>query len=312
LPKNGTGILERLAGNKTADAALVRDLVAAVGPDSAEAAEAIYLSTRRGNAAPLRALLEAGAVGPDKKTTVNDALFLAVEDPHKDKSEVVAVLLQHGANPGARLTPATAFDPEERTFPHGTGALHIAALYGQSKTVALLLKAGAAADMTDRWGSTPLFRATTYALPWKNEPERQAARLETAKLLLKAGADPLRETNKGRFPFLDGLWNPELTALFLRSPKVKAKVNAVAGSGWTPLTWAANDKDWETTDSIPLLLTVGADPKQPDGEGRLPLDVALEAKNSKAAAWLAAGRPAGSGRTKSDSTGSGKGKATKR
>ncbi|MDR2745162.1 MAG: ankyrin repeat domain-containing protein [Desulfovibrio sp.] len=63
-----------------------------------------------------------------------------------------------------------------------------------------------------------------------------------------------------------------------------ARVNAVTGSGWTPLTWAASQA--ECADAIPLLLKAGAKPDQRDSQGRLPLQVALD--NGKAIALLQA------------------------
>ncbi|MDR1934345.1 MAG: hypothetical protein LBS49_01950 [Candidatus Accumulibacter sp.] len=84
---------------------------------------------------------------------------------------------------------------------------------------------------------------------------------------------------EGYSPLLFGLSDRERTELFLKSGG-RAKVNLVTGSGWTPLTHAASDE--ENADAVPLLLRAGADPRQADGKGRLPLDVALENKNGKA------------------------------
>ncbi|MDR1578813.1 MAG: ankyrin repeat domain-containing protein [Synergistaceae bacterium] len=61
--------------------------------------------------------------------------------------------------------------------------------------------------------------------------------------------------------------------------------NKIIG-GWTLLTNAANDG--RNAESIPLLLAAGADPDKPDIEGDLPLDVALQKKNGRAAAYLTA------------------------
>jgi ankyrin repeat protein len=86
-------------------------------------------------------------------------------------------------------------------------------------------------------------------------------------------------------PLFLGLSNKELTALFLRSGG-KARVNTVAGDGWTPLTYAAVNR--RNADAIPLLLAAGAKREQPDGQGRFPLDVALEKENGRAVAYLQA------------------------
>jgi ankyrin repeat protein len=308
--------LKALAENSNADAALARDLVVAVGPESAEAAEAVQLAARRGNLAALRSLLDAGARGPDKRITMNGALLAAVtESPNDaktpaDKPEIVALLLKHGADAGMRFRSLGAAAARERWiflfFHNGAmdeslSALHLAADYGLPRTVALLIKAGAPVDMIDNEGRTPLWLAASYGSPWEDaynlgRPERMTACAEAAKLLAAAGADPIREDREGFSPLLMGLSNPQIVSLFLKSPKVRTRVDAVTGSGWTALTHAAFHE--RRTEAIPLLLAAGADPGRPDGEGRLALDVALEKKNGKAAAYLMAGRSTGTGKGK--------------
>ncbi|MDR1312026.1 MAG: ankyrin repeat domain-containing protein [Burkholderiaceae bacterium] len=307
LTDRGRAALHSLARNETTDAALVRDLVAASGAESQEVSDAVSTAARHGNMATLRALLNAGARGPDAKTTMNSALFAAVsEHPNnvrspKDKPEIVALLLEHGADPGVRFS-ASDFGSEALRkhwiFRYGNvwgdveaSALHMAADYGLSRTVALLLKAGAAADMVDKRGQTPLYWASSYGSLGEDaynrgRPERLAACAAAAALLLRAGADPLREEQNGWSPLLTSLSNPGIVTLFLKSPGVKARVNAVTGSGWTPLTYAASHE--RLAETIPLLLSAGADPKKPDSAGALALEIALEKKNGKAAAYLGA------------------------
>ncbi|MDR1275143.1 MAG: ankyrin repeat domain-containing protein, partial [Candidatus Accumulibacter sp.] len=307
LTNDGRGALYALARNTTTDIALTRKLVVAVGAESEAAADAVADSVRHGNTATVRTLLDAGARGPDTVTTMNAALFAAVtEHPNnarapRDKPEIVALLLERGANPGARFS-ASDFGPEEvrrrwsSRFGNVWGAveasvLHMAASHGLTQTVALLLAAGAPADATDRRGQTPLYWASSYGSLSEDaynrgRPERLAACADAAALLLKAGADPLREEKNGWSPLLAGLSNPQLTALFLKAPRVKAGVNAVTGSAWSPLTYAASHE--RLAESIPPLLAAGANPKKPDATGGLPLFIALENKNGKAAAYLTA------------------------
>ncbi|MDR1163515.1 MAG: ankyrin repeat domain-containing protein, partial [Candidatus Accumulibacter sp.] len=165
LTNDGRGALYALARNTTADIALTRELVAAAGAESEAVADAVADSVRHGNTATVRAILDAGARGPDAVTTMNAALFAAVtEHPNnarapKDKPEIVALLLERGANPGVRFSDSD-FGPEEvrrrwnSRFGNVWGTveasvLHMAASHGLTQTVALLLEAGAPADATD-------------------------------------------------------------------------------------------------------------------------------------------------------------------
>ena len=200
-------------------------------------------------------------------------------DYPKDNPAVISILLSHGADPAAA------------TEEHGVTALHFAALYGLPRTADILLKAGAPADIQNAEGHTPLFWA---AFPGSaiddlfsyTAPKRVNDCAAVAKLLVAAGANAF--TGEGQAsPLIPGLSNPEMTELLL-SAGGKSSVNEILYENRTPLTFAA--EHGQNADSIPLLLAAGAKPDMRDGNGRLPLDVALEKKNGRAAAYLTAVR----------------------
>jgi len=89
----------------------------------------------------------------------------------------------------------------------GQTPLHPAAS-GSPKCVRMLLAAGAKVDAADRIGRTPL----AWAASNNN--------VETAKLLLDAGADPNREDNEGGSPY---------AAAYDNKPQVKALLEAHGG-----------------------------------------------------------------------------------
>lgn len=90
----------------------------------------------------------------------------------------VARLLADGAD-------VAAVDKDLRT------PLHAACQQGQVATASMLLRAGAPVDARDKWGNTPLWRASfgNTAVP------------ELVRMLLDAGADPHSPNEAGRSPY---------------------------------------------------------------------------------------------------------------
>ncbi|MDR2800210.1 MAG: ankyrin repeat domain-containing protein, partial [Desulfovibrio sp.] len=120
------------------------------------------------------------------------------------------------------------------------------------------------------------------ALESGTSPVPNPAHVSLAKVLLAAGADVNLADDIGRTPLHLVMHNPALMAHFLAGGR--AKVNNAWPDGWTQLTAAASHEAF--ADSIPLLLAAGADPRKPDREGRLPLDVAVKNNNGRAAVYL--------------------------
>lgn len=107
-------------------------------------------------------------------------LSIAAEN---DYADMVAWLLDAGAKPEAHLPEALFIrylPPGADRAPAGANftLLHIAAWYGAANVTRLLLERGFAVDARDPYGATPLIEAAMHDA------------METAELLLAAGADP--------------------------------------------------------------------------------------------------------------------------
>lgn len=95
-----------------------------------------------------------------------------------DSSAVVALLIKAGIDINATENKIA----EQRT------ALHIAAIKGSAVICGLLLDGGASVDAQDKYGNTPLWRATMKYSGMK--PGKREATGEVIALLLARGANP--------------------------------------------------------------------------------------------------------------------------
>ncbi|MHB0972454.1 MAG: ankyrin repeat domain-containing protein [Thermoanaerobaculia bacterium] len=91
----------------------------------------------------------------------------------------------------------------------GWTALHQAVQLQDPKYVEMVLSAGAKVDPRDRFGNTPLWRATT-----------KTGSIDVIKVLLRAGADPRAENNSGVTPLVKAqqLERFDLLSLFEEVP----------------------------------------------------------------------------------------------
>ncbi len=115
--------------------------------------------------------------------------------------ELMAALLQHGANPNATLTLKPWFRslPEDRSWvdPVGATAFWRAAQSVDLDAMTLLIKAGANPKLASSDGVTPLMVAS--GLGWAPNFSRNApnAWLAAAKYCLQLGIDPAAKSSKG-------------------------------------------------------------------------------------------------------------------
>jgi len=157
--------------------------------------------------------------------------------------ELMRVLLEHGANPNARLKSPTlqrAHTPGEPALGEGTTPLMRAAKNGDAPTIRLLLEHGADVNARQKNGTTALmfaaglgFGTGTFANDYATEGEL----LESVKVLMAAGAD----------------------------------VNAANVAGETPLHFGAHASD----DIVRFLVDHGAKLDVKDKQGRTPVEMAL-------------------------------------
>jgi len=130
--------------------------------------------------------------------------------------------------------------------PDGTTALILAIINSQYDFAAMLIEAGAAHDVVDETGMSPLYAAVDmHALPWgfgSPEPKRNEAKdsLDILKMLLARGANPNATLKRAALQRLHTPGDPTLTA------------------GATPFMRAAKSGDVTV---MRLLLDHGADPK---------------------------------------------------
>ena len=168
-----------------------------------------------------------------------------------DAPELVAALLQKGANPD--ISPVAEIQE---------GPLHLAAQYGHRQSVELLLQHNAMVDAYSRgfMPKTPLLYAAEHG------------HTEIAAALLKKGANPLKTDAQGRnaLHLAAHNGNAELVKLLLAQDGVD--VNAPDAFGRSALHHAClREKD----DAAKVLLAAGADTDMFDKNGFTPLQLGI-------------------------------------
>jgi len=204
-------------------------------------ADSLFAAVATGDLARVKRLAIDCGVDPNVREDDKGATPLHVAAEY-GYSEIVEVLLEHGADPNIRDK-------------YGETPLHVAAAFGNSKVVEVLLEHGADPNARDDYGATPLHYAAAFDYPkivkslpkdlsdYDATPLQGAVEFnypEVAKLLLEHGANPNIQENK---------------------------------YGYTPLHYAASRCH---VDVARVLLDHGADPTIRDNEGRTPLDIGSE------------------------------------
>ena len=203
--------------------------------------DSLFFAAGSGDLAEVKRLVVGCGVDPNVREDNYGATPLHVAAEY-GYSEIVEVLLEHGATPNIR-------DKDGRT------PLHYAAMFGNSKVVEVLLEHGADPNIRNKYGSTPLHYAAAFDYP------------KIVELLPKDLSDYDVTPLQGAVEFS----YPEVVKLLLEhgaNPNIQDYKY-----GWTPLHDAVN----RCHDGVVrVLLGHGADPTIRDNEGRTPLDIGSE------------------------------------
>ncbi|MBA4766403.1 MAG: ankyrin repeat domain-containing protein [Porphyrobacter sp.] len=126
--------------------------------------------------------------------------FPAWYDAAEGRAEALAAALQTGV-------PVDHADKDRMTM------LSVAAFYGRTTAVRLLLESGADSNLADRHGNGPLWHATREASQ-QPRPESAPFDQQIVAMLLAAGADPHHRNRADRTPPGWAAWSPELQAIY--------------------------------------------------------------------------------------------------
>jgi len=204
-------------------------------------------AVRANDPAAVEALLEAGAAIDEFDPMMGQPLHIAVSQGNR---EITRILIDHDA------------DLEAVSELQGARALHLAAEFGDTATVTLLLDGGARIDSPDDDDRTPLFRAAV------------AGHTETVSVLLDHGAMiDARETTMGRTALLEASVRGKLEVVSLLVTR-GANINAVDASGRTPFRLAASAESFVNVGDGAMLVYLadhGADIDAKESDGRTAL-----------------------------------------
>jgi ankyrin repeat protein len=240
---------------ETADFLLARD--AQIGDASANLPSGLsapdkqlFVAAVAGRVEGIRSAVAHGAHVNIRDATGATALMRAV---YFGRFDTVAALLEEGAE-------VDVADPI-----NGTTPLHLAAGQGYPEIIRLLLAHGAFVDAKDRLGETPLV---------------QAANLQTAKTLLRAGANA--DVPKA-LCLAAGDGDGKLVELLISYGADATPSRPCIGD--TPLLEAISHSKW---DVVSILLDHGADPNATEGSESAPLVFAASEGNADAVSRLLA------------------------
>ena len=281
LIAHGADVLARSAGGFTpllfaareGDAATARRLLAA-GADPRDAMEdgtsALHVATLRGHVGTAVLLLEHGAdpndsgpgytplhwaagswqtelSGPNGIATERDAEWRGLRGVPGDRAGFVRALLDHGADPDARLDripPRAGYSQlrvEHRVagvspFPGATPFL-LAAMAADVEVMRVLAEAGADPSRAADDGTTPLMLAAGLGRYMAETLVTEARSLEAVALALELGAD-VDATNEAGSTALHGAAHVKSDALVRLLTEHGASLDPVNARGQTPLAVA--------------------------------------------------------------------------
>eukprot|EP00752_Nemacystus_decipiens_P002683 g2509.t1 len=223
-----------------------------------------------GNVKRVEAMLAAGASveGPAGGPTVKNQRPLMVAVLGSKSVKMVQTLLDHGADVNA-ASPLELFSAEGAlTLRRGVRAIHVAVIHHKPEYVRVLLAAGARLDVRYSGGITPLISSTIMRVP--------AERLEMARMLLDAGADPAMPDDDGRLPLHYATADESTCLADMLLTSDPTTVSHLSKGGATPLYMASG---YGNEKVLSLLLSAGARQPLPSGRpyeiAKCPLDVAV-------------------------------------
>lgn len=210
---------------------------------------ALTAAAKAGHADVVAALLPA-ARAADRYFNLDQVLEFAVYFPPRPSVAVVELLLRERAN------PAIGWGPGAQTV------LHMAVAKGADDVVAALIAAGAPVDAEDKDGYTPFLAAVN------------GARVDAARALLAAKADPRRRTRRGdtAMTLIARTADASLVPLLevLRAANVPIDHGTPDGVTALMVAASAGNRAW-----VDVLLAHGAAPAARTTGGAVALDFAL-------------------------------------
>lgn len=242
--QNRTPLVIAVENNDLEAAALLLDYDRSGIDLSADHGTALMIAAGSGFLDMAQLLVDRGAASDagdaDGTTPVMAAVF-------QKQYAMLEWLLVHGADAAAKRS-------------NEENALHFAAMNNDVKAISLLLAHGGAAGINQRSLTakhTPLMKAV------------QAGSHEAAAALLEAGADPNIQDSQARAALHQAVEKDDTRMIYLLAVLGHADMNKVDNhDSSTPLHAAVFE---EHLDSFEMLLRLGADPHQPDGQKRSPL-----------------------------------------
>jgi ankyrin repeat protein len=249
--------------------------------------EDLWKCTRNGWLAQAKQLLNRGAdVHADNDAALAFAIYRGSQESWGPP--MVQLLLQHGANPNARVIYDREYDRSMLEI--ALDGSHTAS--SDPRIVMSLLRSGADVRRTFSQGGTPISDALTMGddfRPSLQESGQKPVGFAIARAMLargatvedrdKTGQTPLMRVVTGALDTSTGtILPPALSFLLARG----ANVNARDKHGWTPLMFAIAAPDWIESDQpglmhsfqVPVmqaLLKRGANVNARDWKGRTPL-----------------------------------------
>ncbi|XP_078667214.1 uncharacterized protein LOC144909035 [Branchiostoma floridae x Branchiostoma belcheri] len=210
----------------------------------------------------VKTLLQAGVQVNTENSEGETPLWDAVRGGH---SNIVRLLLQKGADPGAGANTASG---TEKT------SLWLAAERGHVEVVSILAQAGADLNMADDEGRTPLLVAT------------EKGHAEVMSILIQAGADLDKADRVGRTPLWRAAGSGHVEVVSILS-QAGADLDKADKHQQTPL-WAA--AFFGNMEVVKVLIEAGADISKPDETGKTPYQVAIERKHIDVAQVIEGGQ----------------------